>query len=68
MVFFPFRLLVLCPGWLYKQRRWTTILSGSMSTIRYEHEVVTVGVVSLILCYFIYINRHVNPLKVTAGN
>ena len=29
------RLLVSCPEWLYKQRRWTIILSGSMSIIRY---------------------------------
>ena len=34
-VFFSFRHLDLCPGWPYKLKRWTIILSGSMYIIRY---------------------------------
>lgn len=38
LMYLSFRLLVSCPGWLYKQRRWTTTPSGSTSITRYlEH-------------------------------
>ena len=52
-MFFACRLLVSCPEWLYKQRRWTIILSGSMSIIRYKRlnakEITTRKVVALFI-------------------
>lgn len=65
LYFSPSRLLASCPEWLYMQRSWTTILSGSMSIIRYasliiyENKITAygVGVVFLALwtagfCYY----------------
>lgn len=38
--FSPSRLLASCPEWLYMQRSWTIILSGSMSIIRYASLII----------------------------